>query len=97
MSTSETGASSVIWTSDIINSPKKRYEKVKEEKQRRIKEWIASMAEIQDNIEKKISYLKNKMSDKINKPGICQGEWDSVFGYTTCSVLYKGKAEQYLS
>ena len=27
MSTSETGASSVIWTSDIINSPRGEYEK----------------------------------------------------------------------
>jgi len=43
MSTSETGASSVIWTSDIINSPEKRYEKVKEEKKRRIEKWKNSL------------------------------------------------------
>ena len=46
MSTSETGASSVVWTSDSINSTEKRREKVKEEKKRRIKEWKRDLAKL---------------------------------------------------
>ncbi len=61
MSTSETGASSVIWTSDIINSPEKRYEKVKEEKKRRIEKWKNSLVKPTKNAEKLIKkYNKQK-------------------------------------
>jgi len=68
MSTSETGASSVIWTSDIINSPKKRYEKVKEEKERRIKEWKSSLTELTERAKKllnKYNDLKDILEERI--------------------------------
>jgi len=68
MSTSETGASSVIWTSDIINSPKKRYEKVKEEKQRRIKEWKNSLTELTESAKRlldKYNVQKGILKTKI--------------------------------
>jgi hypothetical protein len=59
MSTSETGASSVVWTSDSINSTEKRREKVKEEKKRRIKEWKRDLA--------KLTKEEDQIKELINK------------------------------
>lgn len=68
MSISVTGASSVIWPSDIIDSPEKRFKKVKEEKKRRIKEWKDSLTKPTKNAEeliKKYNAQKKALVENI--------------------------------
>jgi DNA repair exonuclease SbcCD ATPase subunit len=60
MSTSETGASSVIWTLDIINSPEKRFKEVKKEKRRRIDEWKRSLTKLTKNAEELLEEYNNQ-------------------------------------